>query len=88
MAHSASALQREVPSLSASNPITGYVPERELAAQLQISLRTLRRWQSLRIGPAVTKIGRKILYSHSAIETWLRARTAKPCRTRSRRGAR
>lgn len=69
--------------VSASNPtsqaLTGYIRESDLAAELRVSLRTLRRWDERRIGPARTQIGRAIYYSRASIDSWLLARTVKPC---------
>jgi len=80
---------REISSfVSASNPnhsLAGHVSEKDLAAELTVAVRTLRRWQVERTGPPITKIGRKIFYSREGISTWLQRREQRPCRTRSRR---
>jgi hypothetical protein len=73
---------RPIPSTAVTSD---YVSERELAAELNISLRTLRRWRVLRIDPPITKVGRTVLYSKTSIARWLEARTAKPCRVRTSR---
>lgn len=71
----------------ASNPLNEYLTERQLAAAIGTSLRSLRRWHVLRVGPPRTKLGRSILYPKEGVAAWLAARTQAPCRT-SRRSAR
>lgn len=51
-----------------------YFTPRQLAEGIGISLRTLLRWQQLRIAPPRTCVGGKRLYRKSAVEAWLRAR--------------
>jgi hypothetical protein len=85
MAHAASTFDREISSLvSASNhhSLSGYIPQADLAAELKVHTRTLRRWEAERVGPLRTKIGKKIYYSRAAIEHWLLDRTSRPCRRR------
>jgi predicted site-specific integrase-resolvase len=48
-----------------------YMSEAELAAQLGISTRTLIRWRRLGMGPAFTKMVRRILYPRAAVLEWL-----------------
>jgi len=71
-------------SQSKPSALVGYIPEADFAAELAVSLRTVRRWDSLRVGPARTIIGRKIYYSRASIEKWLSDRTVRPCRTSRR----
>ena len=66
---------------SESNPtLAGHVSEHDLAREMNISLRTLRRWAQERSGPVVTKIGRRVFYSRESVAVWLRGREQKPCR--------
>lgn len=51
-----------------------YFTPQQLAEGIGISLRTLLRWQQLRIAPPRTCVGGKRLYRKSAVEAWLRAR--------------
>jgi hypothetical protein len=86
-AQSATAVAREISSASnLLNPLADYFREAELAAELGTSVRSLRRWHDERVGPARTKVGRKILYSRAGVEAWLESRTQAPCRTRRARG--
>ena len=45
--------------------------ETDVAAILRVSVRTLRRWHSLRKGPPRVKIGRKIHYRSGSVESWI-----------------
>jgi predicted DNA-binding transcriptional regulator AlpA len=45
--------------------------EADVAATLRISVRTLRRWHSLRKGPPRVKIGRKIHYRIGSVQNWI-----------------
>lgn len=45
--------------------------EADVAATLRISVRTLRRWHSLRKGPPRVKIGRKIHYRRNTVQRWI-----------------
>jgi hypothetical protein len=42
--------------------IPGYTPELETAEELNVSVRTLRKWRQLRIGPPYIEVGRQIHY--------------------------
>lgn len=54
--------------------LTGYFTPEQLAAELNVHVRTLARWHALRIGPPRTMIGRKPLYRRSSAQEWLRQR--------------
>lgn len=51
--------------------LNDYLTRPQLCQQLGISARTLIRWDSMRIGPPVTLIGRRAMYKRSSVETWL-----------------
>jgi hypothetical protein len=53
--------------------LDNYVTEADLARQLGKSERTLQRWRRLRIGPAATLVGNRILYDVHDVRAWLRA---------------
>jgi hypothetical protein len=65
--------------------LSDYVPEDEFCRQLGISSRTAKRWQELRIGPPITKIGRKVYYSRKSVLEWLASQEQRPQRVRSER---
>ena len=47
----------------------------EAAKRVKHSSRTLERWRLDGTGPEFVKAGRKVLYSDSALEAWVEART-------------
>lgn len=58
----------------AKKPILGELISRaDLAAALRMSPETLCRWGTQRVGPAPTRIGRKVYYRRASVEEWLRA---------------
>jgi hypothetical protein len=60
--------------------IPGYSSELETAEELNVSVRTLRKWRQLRIGPPYTEIGRQIYYSDESRAAWLKSREVQPVR--------
>jgi len=65
-----------------------YLSPHGLARVLGISVRTLNRWQVRRIGPAVSKVGRLILYDLEKVPEWLASQETAPVRAQSRNGRR
>jgi len=59
------------------NLLGDYLSEAEVAAELDHTTRTLRKWRRVGYGPAVTMIGRKPYYLKATISTWLRNRELK-----------
>jgi transposase-like protein len=58
--------------LAAAAPVLReYLSDKELATELNVSPRTLARWRRLREGPAITRIGRKIVYRRASVNEWL-----------------
>lgn len=57
------------------DPLLGeYMDRHELARQLGVSLDTLSKWSTQRIGPPRVRLGRRILYRREAVREWLRLR--------------
>lgn len=54
-----------------------FFTEEQLAARWNITTRTLQKWRAAGRGPHHTKLGRKILYSSTAVEIY-----ENPTRTR------
>ncbi|MDB4963384.1 MAG: Helix-turn-helix domain [Myxococcales bacterium] len=52
-----------------------YVDTESLAAELGLSLSTLRNWRRLAQGPAWIRIGRQVRYARVAVDAWLAAQT-------------
>jgi predicted DNA-binding transcriptional regulator AlpA len=53
--------------------LAGYLDQPVLARELGIATKTLDRWGKEGRGPAVTKIGRRVMYSRKAVTEWLAA---------------
>jgi len=51
--------------------LVDYLTRSALAKLLRRSERTLARWECLRIGPPVVKIGRLMHYKKSSVMAWL-----------------
>lgn len=66
------------------NILSDYASRAALALQLEKSERTLARWEALRTGPPVTKIGQRSFYRIDAVRAWLAAREQPMPRTRTR----
>jgi hypothetical protein len=47
------------------------IPQRQLAKELHVHIKTLSRWHSLHIGPQRTKVGKAVFYRRSAVMRWL-----------------
>jgi hypothetical protein len=54
--------------------LSDYFTQEEAATELKVTERTLDRWQRLREGPPITRLGRRILYRRSSLQAWLSAR--------------
>jgi predicted DNA-binding transcriptional regulator AlpA len=59
-----------------------YIRPVELARELGVSLRSLARWHSLRIGPPRVVIGRMILFNRASVREWLAGREKREPRAR------
>jgi hypothetical protein len=61
--------------MSNSEPLlSDYFTQEEAATELKVTERTLDRWERLREGPPITRLGRRILYRRSSLQAWLRRR--------------
>ena len=58
--------------------IPGYTPELDTAEELRVSVRTLRKWRQLGIGPAYIEVGRQIHYGDESRAAWLKSREVHP----------
>jgi hypothetical protein len=63
--------------------LNSYLTESDLARQLGKSERTLQRWRRLRIGPAATTVGNRVLYDVQDVRAWLRAQRQEVTRARA-----
>ena len=53
--------------------LSDWMTRAELAAELNRTTETLGRWDARRIGPAPTRVGRKVLYRRGTVRAWLLA---------------
>ena len=69
----ATAAERSAPNPPSEpkQPETGLMNEHEVAAHLNLSLASVRRWRLLRKGPRFLKIGSAVRYKHEDVEKWL-----------------
>jgi excisionase family DNA binding protein len=60
-------------SVSSPSPplLDDYLTVDQLAAELGVATITVKRWAALKQGPPATKIGRRVLYRRSSVQTWL-----------------
>ncbi len=49
----------------------------QLAAEIDVAPLTLVGWRLQKMGPPITKLGRRILYRRSSVQTWLSAQELK-----------
>jgi hypothetical protein len=61
--------------------IPGYIPEAEMAEQLGLAVRTLRKWRQQGLGPAYTKFGKQVHYRDASRDAWLRRQEVEPTRS-------
>jgi hypothetical protein len=57
-----------------------YVTADRLAATLDVTVRTLARWDATRIGPPKIKVGKLILFDLAKLPEWLATRETEPVR--------
>jgi hypothetical protein len=67
--------------------IPGYISERQQAQRLDVAIRTLRSWRQQGVGPAWTKVGKKVRYPEGADERWLESNLTRPVREQRQRRA-
>lgn len=70
-----------LPNVALSEEI---LTEPQFAQLMGKTVRTVRLWEQLRIGPPRIKIGKTVRYRKTAVEAWLRSRESRPCRTSRR----
>ena len=60
--------------------IPGHTNEAETAEELGVSVRTLRKWRQLRVGPPWTAVGRQIHYGDESRAAWVKSQEVQPAR--------
>ena len=65
------------------NLLADWISREQLAGELGIACDTLGRWEARQIGPPCTRIGRKVLYRRTSVESWINAQEqTRPARAR------
>jgi hypothetical protein len=57
--------------LRSGTVLSDYQSEQELATDLDICVKTLRRWHASRRGPPCVEIGRRRMYRRTGVREWL-----------------
>ena len=60
-----------------SGLLTGWLNRTDLAREPTLSVDTLQRWETRRMGPPCVRVGRKVLYRMEAVRDWLREQEAR-----------
>jgi hypothetical protein len=60
-----------------SSLLIGWLNRTDLARELTLSVDTLQRWETRRMGPPCVRVGRKVLYRMEAVREWLREQEAR-----------
>ena len=60
-----------------SGLLIGWLNRTDLARELTLSVDTLQRWETRRMGPPCVRVGRKVLYRMEAVRDWFREREAR-----------
>lgn len=58
---------------STSGLLDDWLSRDDLAAELNVSVDTLARWETRRIGPPCVRVGRRVLYRRGGVQDWLRS---------------
>lgn len=58
--------------------LDGWLTRARVAEEIGVSVDTLQRWETARIGPPCVRIGRKVLYRADAFREWLISRERTP----------
>jgi hypothetical protein len=63
--------------------LEGYLSREEMARQLDVHVRTLKRWDDLNIGPPVTYLGRVPFYNVASFRRWFAEQERDRAKTRT-----
>ena len=63
----------------------GWLTRPQVAAEIGVSVDTLQRWETRRIGPPCVRIGRKVFYRAEAFRDWLISRERGPTTSKAPR---
>lgn len=54
--------------------LDGWLSRGEIAREIDVSIDTLQRWETRRMGPPCVRLGRRVLYRTEAFREWLVSR--------------
>ena len=76
-------------TIPAGNPalLDGWLTRAQVAAEIGVSVDTLQRWETRRVGPPCVRIGRKVLYRAEGFRDWLISRERGPAASKAPRAA-
>lgn len=70
-----------IPKRNTHQPsIDGYLTSERLAERLGVHPSTLAKWRMARSGPPFVRVGKRIMYSLSSVESWMQANEQQPLR--------
>lgn len=71
--------QQENMGTEAGAPLLGgWLSRADVAREVGVSVDTLQRWETRRIGPPSVRIGRRVFYRAEAFRDWLVSRERRP----------
>lgn len=77
--------QQETANSEQLKLLGGWLTRVQVAEQVGVSVDTLQRWETRRIGPPCVRIGRKVLYRAEAFREWLISRERGPVTAKAAR---
>jgi len=75
--------QHTEPSTGTAPLLDGWLSRAQVAQEVGVSIDTLARWETRRIGPPCIRIGRKVFYRADAFREWLISRERGPVSSKS-----
>ena len=70
--------QAQAPGVKSPQLLDDYLTRGELAAELDMCVRTLDRWHAMRRGPPRVTLGRLPLYRRAAVTAWIEKQERDP----------
>jgi hypothetical protein len=70
--------QHSEPTARTAALLDGWLSRAQVAQEVGVSIDTLARWETRRIGPPCIRIGRKVFYRADAFREWLISRERGP----------
>ena len=77
--------QHTEPMAGTAALLDGWLSRSQVAQEIGVSIDTLARWETRRIGPPCIRIGRKVFYRADAFREWLISRERGPVSSKGSR---